>query len=289
MKKIVILGCENSHANTFLNFIKKNEKFKDVEVLGVYSHERPAAEKLNATYGVKVMDNYDEFVGQVDGVVVTARHGDNHFKYAKPYIANGITMFIDKPVTISEDEALEFMQLCIKNGVKVTGGSCLKYADFIKELANDVKDEVGGKTLGGSLRGPVQLINPHGGFYFYAQHLAEMVMTPFGNYPKSVNAFQNDKLVNVVFHYENYDIHGMFVDGNYKYYASRYTEEGAKASMFDLSDNCFLEEFDHFYDIMSGKDQIVSYKDFIAPVFVLNAIERSLASGKEEKVKEYSL
>lgn len=289
MKKIVILGCENSHANTFLNFIRKNDKFKDVEVLGVYSHERPAAEKLNATYGVKVMDNYDEFVGQVDGVVVTARHGDNHFKYAKPYIANGITMFIDKPVTISEDEALEFMQLCIKNGVKVTGGSCLKYADFIKELASDVKDEVGGKTLGGSLRGPVQLVNPHGGFYFYAQHLAEMVMTPFGNYPKSVNAFQNDKLVNVVFHYENYDIHGMFVDGNYKYYASRYTEEGAKASTFDLTDNCFLEEFDHFYEIMSGKDQIVSYKDFIAPVFVLNAIERSLASGKEEKVKEYSL
>ena len=84
-------------------------------------------------------------------------------------------------------------------------------------------------------------------------------------------------------------VNGMFVDGNYKYYASRYTEEGAKASMFDLTDDCFLEEFDHFYDIMSGEDQIVSYKDFIAPVFVLNAIERSLTSGKEEKVKEYSL
>lgn len=289
MKKIVILGCENSHANTFLSYIKNNPKYKDVEVLGVYSHERPASEKLNEKFGVKVMENYDEFVGQVDGIIVTARHGDNHYKYAKPYIAKGMTMFIDKPVTISEEEAVEFMKLCKENGVKVTGGSCLKYAGFIKELAEDVKNDFEGKTLGGAVRGPVQLVNPHGGFYFYAQHLAEMVTTPFGNYPKSVHAFQNDKLVNAVFHYENFDVTGLFVDGNYKYYASRFSEEGAKGGMFELTDDCFLTEFDTFYEIMSGKEQKVSYKDFIAPVFILNAIERAVISGKEEFIKEYSI
>ena len=32
MKKIVILGCENSHANSFLDFIRDEEKYKDVEL-----------------------------------------------------------------------------------------------------------------------------------------------------------------------------------------------------------------------------------------------------------------
>ena len=69
MKKIVILGCENSHANMFLNFHRDNPKYKDVEVVGVYSDEIEAAKKLSETYGVKVMQSYDEAVGQVDGVL----------------------------------------------------------------------------------------------------------------------------------------------------------------------------------------------------------------------------
>ena len=31
------------------------------------------------------------------------------------------------------------------------------------------------------------------------------------------------------------------------------------------------------------------YEDFIAPVFIMNAIDRSLKSGKEEKINEFAL
>ena len=50
MKKIAILGCENSHANAFLTFIKEKEEFADICVVGVYSDQREAAEKLNAKF-----------------------------------------------------------------------------------------------------------------------------------------------------------------------------------------------------------------------------------------------
>ena len=98
MKKIAILGCENSHANAFLTFIKEKEEFADICVVGVYSDQREAAEKLNAKFGVPVMDGYADAVGKIDGLIITARHGDNHYKYAKPYIDSGIPMFIDKPI-----------------------------------------------------------------------------------------------------------------------------------------------------------------------------------------------
>ena len=32
MKKVVLLGCENSHVNTFLNFIKEGG-YDDIEIL----------------------------------------------------------------------------------------------------------------------------------------------------------------------------------------------------------------------------------------------------------------
>ena len=289
MKKIVILGCENSHANTFLNLIAKTEKFADVKVLGVYSDDVNASQKLNEKYGVAVMDNYDQFVGQVDGVVVTARHGDNHYKYAKPYIQSGVSFFIDKPVTISEEEAIEMMEKCKEVGAKVTGGSCLKYAGFIKELANDVASEIDGKTLGGAMRGPVQMENAYGGFYFYAQHLVEMITTPFGLYPRSITAFKTGNNVNAIFHYEGFDVSGLFVDKIYTYYGSRYAEQGNKAQTFEFGEDCFFTEFDEFYNLLDGGEQKMSYEDFIAPVFILNAIDRAVQSGKDEIVKTVEL
>ena len=110
MKKIAILGCENSHANNFLKYIRDNSELADIEVVGVYSDEKEPPEKLNAEYGVPIMKDYADAVGKIDGLIITARHGANHYKYAKPYIGSGIPMFIDKPITVSEDEALEFMR-----------------------------------------------------------------------------------------------------------------------------------------------------------------------------------
>ena len=123
MYKLAILGCENSHANSFLNHVKET-KYKDfVEFVGVYSDEIDAANKLAEEFGVYVAKDYDEFVGKVDAVVITARHGDNHYKYAKPYLKTGIPMFIDKPITISETEANEFLKVLKERNIRVSGGS----------------------------------------------------------------------------------------------------------------------------------------------------------------------
>ena len=120
MYKIAILGCENSHAKNFLTLISEGH-YPDIEVMGVYSEESEAAQKLCDEFGVDVMENYYSLVGKLDGVMITARHGDNHYKYAKPYMADGIPMFIDKPITCSESEALEFMREARQKGIRLCG------------------------------------------------------------------------------------------------------------------------------------------------------------------------
>ncbi len=288
MSKIVILGCENSHANTFLDYVRDNPLYKDVEVVGVYSDEEEAVQKLVNDYGVPAMKSYDEAVGKVDGVIVTARHGDNHYKYAKPYIESGVPMFIDKPITINEAEAIEFMQVCMKNGVRLTGGSCCKDNNWVLELKKEHEESVGGKTLGGYVRAPINLNNVYGGFYFYTQHLVETVTTIFGCYPESVYARQNGKTISVFFHYDGFTVDGLFSEESWNYYAMRQAMDGEKGGFFPVSEG-FVREFHEFYELLVGGEQKCSYEDFIAPVFVMNAIDRSLASGKDEKVNKYSL
>ncbi len=291
MKKIAILGCENSHAATFLDFIFNTENYKDVEVVGVYSNEPAASKALNEKFGVAVLDGYADAVGKIDGLIITARHGDLHYEYAKPYIKSGIPMFIDKPITIKENEAIEFMKELKAHGVRISGGSSLKHDLGVETFKKDREELVDGETLGGFVRAPLDSESVYGGFYFYAPHLVEVVSEIFGKYPVSVEASRKDAVTSVKFNYDSYSVNGMFVENNYVYYACRMSEKSVKGMTLECTEghNWFKSEFDEFYALLDGAESPVSYGDFISSVFVMNAIVRSLESGKEEKVNQYEV
>lgn len=280
MYKIAILGCENSHANLFLNYIKDTDYKNKVKVVGVYSDEMDAAQKLADEFGVSVAQNYDEFVGNVDAIVITARHGDNHYKYAKPYIKTGVPMFIDKPITCTE-EAKEFMADLIANNVKVCGGSMCIFADYVQELKKAVNEETYGKVLGGFLRAPLVMESPYGGFYFYAQHLIQIMMEIFGNHPETVIATNNGNHVDCIVKYKDKNVHLNFADNVWNYYAGISCEEKVVGKMYNCS--TFPSEFAEFYTLISEGRQAQSYEEFFAPVYILTAIDRALKSGREEK------
>jgi len=292
MKKIVILGCENSHADMFLGFMKENAGYSDMQVIGVYSDEKAAAEKLAEKFGVNVMNAYDEAVGKADGVIITARHGDNHYKYAAPYVKSGVPMFIDKPVAIAEADALKLARECKAAGVKLTGGSCCVHDELVKTLKKEREENFDGKTLSGYVRCPVNMTNYYGNFFFYSEHLVGVLSSVFGYYPESVKAYKNEDKITVVFRYKDYDVTGLYVDGNYScYYVMRVSERHVHGGEFPIKEDspCFKIELEEFYGLLNGKEQRLSYEDFIAPVFVLNAIQKSLNSGNEERVNKFEL
>lgn len=284
MYKIAILGCENSHANNFLRVIYRDKLVSDVEVVGVYSYDMEAAKKLNEEYGVPVAESYDAFVGKVDGIMITARHGDNHYKYAKPYLDSGIPMYIDKPITCTEEDAKAFMEELKAKNIPVSGGSLCVLNDYIQELKQTVAEEKCGKVVGGYMRAPIILDSPHGGFFFYAQHLAQSMMEVFGYYPESVLAWEKGGNVYCDVHYTDYDVDLTYTSSCWKYYASVSGNEDLVCKQFS-NDDIFERGFVEFHNLLEGKPQRQSYEDFFAPVAVLNAMYRSMQSGKVEKVK----
>lgn len=284
MYKVAILGCENSHANNFLKAVLVDKIVTDVEFIGVYSNEPEAAAKLNEEFGVPVADSYDAFVGKVDGIIITARHGNNHYKYAKPYMKCGIPMFIDKPITCTEEDAKAFMEELKANQVPVSGGSVCVLDDYITELKQAVSEKTYGEVFGGYLRAPVIMGSPYGGFFFYSQHLAQVMMEIFGCYPDSVRSYKKGTCIHCVVHYQEYDVNITYTPGGNVYYASISCAKAVVGRAYDFA-GCFEKEFMGFYRLLKGQPQTQSYEDFFAPVYVLNAIYRSMESGKEEKVR----
>lgn len=285
MYKVAILGCENSHANAFIDIVYNKKLVDNVEFVGVFSDELEAMKKLNEKYGVPMMERYDELVGKIDGLIITARHGDNHYKYAKPYIESGIPMFIDKPITITEAEAVEFMNDLKAHNVKITGGSSCVHAEGVTGLKAQIDSGEYGPVFGGFVRAPIHMENAYGGYFFYAQHLVQIMSAIFGYYPKSVKGYRNGKVYTFIVRYENYDITAEYVDGRAFYAATASLEKAVLGGEFPLTnDNSYTPEFMEFYGILTGGTQPQSYREFIAPVYVMNAMNRSLESGNEEAV-----
>lgn len=286
MYKVAILGCENSHADFFLEYISK--QVPDVEVVGIYSEEADAAQRLHKQYGVYVAEDYTEFVGKIDGLIITARHGDLHYLYAKPYIADNIPMFIDKPITVSEQDAVSFAKELKKNNIPVSGGTVCKYANYVQKLKNAVRDNTYGTVYGGYLRAPFIKENKYGGFFFYAQHMIQVMCEIFGYAPVTVQTFSKGDTCTCVFRYDTYDVVGVFVDGNTTYYAGISCDKTCEGSVYTLED-CSEREFDAFYRLLKGEKQTQSYEEFMAPVFIMNAVHRSMESGKEETIHTFHM
>ena len=284
MFKIAILGCENSHANSFLNQLK-NGRHDDVTVVGVYSDEEAPCQKLHDEFGVYVMKSFDELVGQVDGIMITARHGDNHYKYAKPYLASGIPMFIDKPITCNGAEAVEFMREAKKYGVRLCGGSSCGYLPGVTEMAKQIKAEEFGTVRGGNVCAPLAMTSPYGGFYFYSQHLVQMMTSIFGNEVEEVTAIACNNEAAFVAKYKDYPITGSYTSEGWYYHATVFGGKGLKADKFEFTSYPFECELDDMYDLLCGKEMKETYDEFIRSVFILNALEASMKSGKSEKVQ----
>ena len=285
MFKIAILGCENSHADTFLKTIK-NENITDVEVVGVYSYDTEAAEKLSRAFGVRVAKNYDEFVGEIDGLVITARHGDNHYKYAKPYLDSKIPIFIDKPITISEKEAVEFMNILKENKIPACGGSMCIYSDLVLELKEAIANGELGAVIGGHIRTPLVTESEHGGFYFYSEHLVDVMLKIFGLGVKAVSAEKLKSSITLSAKYDNFNVLGTYVEHTGYYSASVYGSKSAKASIINFTTDSFSHEMNDMLALLKGEAMQKSYEEFILPVFIMNATLRALESGKTEKLNE---
>ncbi len=282
--KLAFVGVENSHAPAFLQLIQKNpEKYGDIEVVGVYSYDGAAADKLVAGgLAPRAVRTPGAFLGGADAadcVVNTARHGDNHYEYSLPYLRAGIPMFIDKPFAMTTERAGEMVEAAKAGHANLCGGSCLKFAPELAALKRAMDAGELGNVLSASFAAPVNMSNPYGGFFFYAQHLVQMMTTVFGNHVQSVSARARDNAVTAIVTYPHIDITLHYV--GYCYSAAIYGEKASRHVQIGDVGALYTPEFDELHTMLRTGIMPETYDDLLYPVSVLEALYLSYKTGRE--------
>ncbi len=295
MFKIAIIGTENSHARAFCKIIHEGHAllggvpYADFEVVGLYGDNPDENKLLQEITGGKaeISDNPEAWVGKVDAVMVTARNGSKHFGYVKKYIEAGIPAFIDKPITIDMDEALELVRLAKEKNVPLCGGSTCGFVDdtqYMKLLAKSDKIE---RIYGGSISAPVKMKNEWGDFFFYSQHLVQIMTEVFGHDVESILAVSREDNATFIARYKDYDVSGHY--GSAQFSATIYDKVNVYHRNISLKPDAYLSEFRRFEHMVRTGGMPESYEELITPVFILNAIYEAMNTGKEVKVKKVVL
>lgn len=291
MYKIAIIGSENSHARRFAKILHQghpllgNVPYSDFQIVGICGENPDENKYLQETYNIpEISDDPEHWVGKIDGVMVTARHGAKHFSYAKKYIENGIPAFIDKPITIDPEEAIELINLASKLGVPLCGGSAYALVDdtrFMKRVAANAD-----KIYGGSVSAPIDMKNPWGDFFFYSHHLVQMMLEIFGYDIESVFATGHEDSASFLAKYPEFEVSGHY---GARCSATIYSSTDVYHRNIDFDTDEYISEFHRFEHMVRTGKMIGTYEDLIKPVFVLNALHESIASGREVAVRKYSL
>ena len=282
--KIAILGTENSHAYEFCKLIRNMPKYADIQLVGVYGYDAAANKRLlDEGLTARVADNPQDFLGQVDGILITARHGDLHHAYAMPYLKQGVAAFIDKPFTVDLAKTEEMVSAAKETGALLCGGSSLKFLDEFAPLRRFLK---GRTPVGGYVAAPVSMVNEYGGFYFYSQHLTECLISIFGDGVHSVQARRpqaEENRVSMVFDYGSFDVTAQYTDA-YTYTATVLCKEGGlTASVSDVA-YCYERELDEFVQMVESGKMPRDYDALVFPSRLLHAIETAYLTGQEVQV-----
>ncbi len=285
MYKIAILGSENSHCAGFASVLapRSGEKrFPDLELIGIMGDEASNLAVTEKTAVSRSSTDPAAYAGEVDAVMITARHGGLHLPYALPYLRDGAKLWIDKPITASVDDARELVRLAREKHLLLCGGSSLAGAAGTVRMKALAREKAGSVT-GGHVTAPVNLVNEYGNFWFYSQHRVQMVTEVFGQGIVSVEAKRKGDGVPAVFHYPSFDVTAYFGTGySITVYLGGY---GVACERIDLGADYFMPELEEVAAMLRDGRVRQTPEELVYPVLVIDALIRSMeADGRETEL-----
>ena len=123
------------------------------------------------------MDSIDELTRRVDAVMLTSVDGRQHLSQARPVIAAGKPLFVDKPFTAGVRDAIELARLARERGTPIFSSSSLRFTDEVQGIKRDHRMA---EVRGAITWGPATLEPHHPDLFWYGIHAVEMLYTFMG-------------------------------------------------------------------------------------------------------------
>ena len=128
--------------------------------------------------GIKLYPTIESMLPDVDGILLESVDGRPHLEQAKPVIAAGKPLYIDKPMAGSLADVLEIFRLAKEKNVPVFSASSLRFAAGFQKMRNE---QPLGKILGVNAWSPCHLNDKHPDLFWYGVHGVETLFTLMGS------------------------------------------------------------------------------------------------------------
>ena len=197
-----MIGLDTSHCVAFTRLFNDPQATGDVaavQVVAAYpggSDDIPDSRNRVEGFtnqmrdaGVEIVDSIDALLAKVDVVLLESVDGRPHLDQARPVIAAGKPLFIDKPLAGSLADAIAIYRLAEKQKVPVFSSSSLRFSSGIAALKSDPRV---GDVVGCVVHSPCSVEPHHPDLFWYGVHGVEMVYTIMGEGCQTVVRTQTD-------------------------------------------------------------------------------------------------
>ena len=283
--KIGIIGAENSHSAAIAKTLNIQKQIKGVSVDYIWGETEEFA-KASAEKGAipHIVRRATDMLGQIDALIVDHRHAKYHLPAAMPYLKAGIPMFIDKPFCYRSREGKAFLQLARRKKVPVTSYSTTPLSQSAEELKKKVSEL--GQLHAVSSFGPCDLESVYGGVFFYGIHQVELVLGLCGGDVASVLVTRNGDCSTGQLIYRS----GLVATLNLvkakwpEFSVTVLGEKGVCHQVLTSDANPYLTGIKRFVNMFRTGKEPRPHAEILRSIQVLEALEKSVKTGKMEKV-----
>lgn len=282
--RIGIIGAENSHTAGFGKLFNIDKAFPGMEVKYVWGETEEFAKTAMEKGSIpEMVENPNDMLDKIDGLIVDHRHGKFHLEPAIPFIKAGIPTFIDKPFCYKTEEGKKFLELARKHGTPVTSYSSIAHSYETFDIKNQLKDMKGVNQV--VRYGPLELDSQYGGVFFYGAHLVQPLLYLFGDTVQKVQVHQNGKNSSASLVFKDGMLATLiFTTKKYGWSTHIETKEGIIPLQSRIEDKKPDKNYVDMVEMFKTGKEPRSHSSIIHCVSVLEALEKSVTSGQWEEV-----
>jgi hypothetical protein len=189
--RIGMAGLDTSHVSAFASLLQDSSHEFHVpggRIVAAYPGGSPDFEQsigrvaqftaeLRDKHGVEIVDSLAALREKCDAVMLESIDGRVHLPQFREVAEWGVPVFIDKPLTVSGEEALEITRIAAARNVRVTSSSAMRFAEAFQQALAEGGDA---PVIGADFHGPMFLVEKCPGYFWYGIHTVEMLFATMG-------------------------------------------------------------------------------------------------------------
>lgn len=260
---------EKSRYPVIYNYLIQREPdefgIADFKVTHIWTPFKDISEEIaGCTYIEHVVDRYEDFIGQVDAVIIARDDVGSHYEIARFFLDRGLFVLVDKPLSVQENEITYYRPFLEK--ARLMSCSGLRYKPEIETCFN--------RRL---MPEDICFINAYSvlDWYKYGIHVLEAVTPLLGNHITEIRHLNDETnyLVKISYSGDKY----LLVQINKKYgwgiKADIFTKEGFFQVNFNDNFTCFKRMLQEFHQMIQSGTPSIPAEETISILHAIMAVK----------------